>query len=68
MPSSFPCSPVICERSWKKPQIKKKFPSVPKPILTYVNTCFFDNTPGKEMCYPWKIDIFFSFAFQQNNL
>ena len=24
MPSLFPCSPVICEWSWKKTQIEKK--------------------------------------------
>ena len=25
MPSPFPCSPVICECSWKKIQIEKKY-------------------------------------------
>ena len=35
-----------------------------KLFLYIYKLLFFDNTPGKEICYPLKIQYFFQFSFQ----
>ena len=71
MPSHFPCSPVICERSWKKTQMVKK--KKKKAGFKFTPSCLpcaccnhWDICPNDETCFVLILN--FQKCFRQNQI